>query len=147
MSLMTGWLLTQWRKYREVITYLMVGGWNTLFGITFYALAIHFFWPRFHYLVIGVVCSVIGITNAFIGYKLFVFRTKGTAWNILCEYARFYLVYFASGLIQMLPLWLFVDMFGIQPAWANVWVTLIATIISYLGHKFFTFRRFSTSHT
>lgn len=134
--LMRDCLVQLWRKHREVLTYLMVGGWNTLFGLAMYTVMVHFLWPMIHYMAISLICAVLGITNAYICYKFFVFQTKG---NVLREYLRCYVVYGFSWVTRLVPLYCLVDLLDMHPAWANMWVTLLGIIISYFGHKFFTF--------
>jgi putative flippase GtrA len=72
------------------VRYLIVGGWNTLFGYLSFATLYYFFSPVVHYMLIMVMSTVINITNAFVFYKFLVFRTRG---NYLREYLRFYAVY------------------------------------------------------
>ena len=125
------------RQY-EVLAYLAVGGWNTLFGIGLYALVYRLFGGRVHYLLLAVPVNVAAITNAFLCYKLFVFRTKGR-W--LREYLRCYLVYGSGTLAGMGLLWLFAGVFGMSPVYANTLGTAIVVVASYFGHKYFSFAR------
>ena len=78
----------------QVVRYLVVGAWNTLFGYGMYALLNFLLAPLLNeYLAAmaaSVLANVIAISVAFLGYKLWVFRTKG---NFLREYLRCYLVY------------------------------------------------------
>src|ERR1700688_2474477 len=66
----------------EVIRYLIVGVWNTIFAYALYSsfvfLYTHFLPHRFLYLTVviaSVTAKPIGITMAFFCYKHFVFRT------------------------------------------------------------------------
>ena len=124
----------QWR----VVRYLCVGGWNTVFGMGVYALLHTAFGEKTHYLLLAIPANILAITNAFICYKLFVFKTSGT--NLLLEYLRCYLVYGGGALVNMGILWLAVSYWGWHPSLANILATTIITIISYFGHKLFTFR-------
>ncbi len=79
----------------QVARYLVIGAWNTLFGYGTFAL-LNFLFARLlegEYLAAmaaSVLANVIAISVAFLGYKLWVFRTKG---NFLREYLRCFLVY------------------------------------------------------
>ena len=80
----------------QSIRYIITGIWNTVFGILVYALLIKLLGEN-HYILLAVVSNIISITNAYICYKLFVFKTKG---NILKEYLKCYVVYGLSMLLE-----------------------------------------------
>ena len=125
-------------KHRELMVYLLVGVWNTLFGIGLYSLAYYCFGKNMHYLLLAVPVNVLAITNAFLCYKLFVFRTKG---NWLREYFRCYVVYGGGSLLGMFLLWLLKEKLCIHPVVANAIATILVIIASYIGHKYFSFRK------
>lgn len=85
--------------------------------------------------------NVISITNAYIFYKLFVFKTKG---NILREYLKCYSVYGVAALCGMCMIYVFVDIFGQEPIPSNVVVTILLSVVSFVGHKFFSFAKKKT---
>lgn len=124
-------------KSRE-IRYLLVGGWNTLFGYGFGVSLYTVLSPYLHIIGIGLISSVCAITMSFLTYKLFVFQTKG---QLLIEYLRSYVVYGGTAVIGTLLLWIMVDGFGIR-----IWIAqgigiMISVFISYVGHKRITFSR------
>src|SRR5262245_9929820 len=72
--------------------YLLVGIWNAAFGYGTFAL---FTWILDHYMpasymAASLIASVLNITVAFLGYKWFVFKTRG---NYLKEWVRCLMVY------------------------------------------------------
>lgn len=124
-------------KYEQKLRYLIIGGWNTVFGYGVFA-GLYFWLEGFiHYLVILSISYVLSITNAYIGYKLFVFKTRG---NILREYFRFYLVYGVSFIFNLATLPLFVETLRFNMYVAQAIVTLITILGSYLLHKNFSFK-------
>lgn len=125
------------RQY-EVIAYLVSGGWNTLFGIGLYSLVYWLWGGKVHYMLLTVPVNIAAITNAFLCYKLFVFRTKG---NWLKEYLKCYLVYGGGTLSGMALLWIFAECFALNPMIANIISTAVVIIASYFGHKYFSFRK------
>ena len=128
------------KKYEEQIRYLMVGGWNTLFGYLVFV-GLYFISKEFiHYVIILILSYIINITNAYLCYKFFVFKTKG---NYLKEYFRFYLVYGTAFLINLALLPLFVELFKIHPLIIQAIITGFTVIISYFGHKYFSFKKSS----
>lgn len=123
--------------HEQKIRYLIVGGWNTLFGYGVFAAL--YFWLEglVHYLIILSISYVVSITNAYVGYKLFVFRTRG---NILREYFRFYIVYGVSFIFNLLSLPLFVEMLKFNMYVAQAIVTIITILGSYVLHQKFSFK-------
>lgn len=125
-------------EFRRVFRYLLVGGWNTLFGMGVYALLFFCFGKHVNYLVLAIPANILAITNAYICYKLIVFKTRG---NILREYLKCYLVYGFSALLGMGLLFLAVELGGLHPVVANVAITGLTVAVSYVGHRFFSFRQ------
>lgn len=122
---------------KKPIRYLLAGGWNTVFG---YAVGVGLYTvlsDRLHVTIIAAVANILAITMSFLTYKLFVFKTKG---NWLLEYSRSYLVYGSMALLSIVLLWGLVDYLGINIWYAQALVILLTVGVSYLGHKFFTFR-------
>lgn len=127
-----------YRQHKEKVNYLLIGGWNTLFGyFTFVGL---YFWlhSTIHYIILLVISNILSITNAYIGYKIFVFRTKG---NYLQEYIRFYLVYGVAILFNLVLLPVTVEMFNLSPPLAQGIIIWLTVIFSYFGHKHFSFKK------
>ena len=85
----------------QFLRYLMVGGFNTLFGYCTFVLTLSLLKgipPRFLYLaapLASIISTPLNITVAYFGYKLFVFRTKG---NHLVEWLKCFAVY-GTGMI------------------------------------------------
>lgn len=134
-------------EFWRVARYLLVGGWNTLFGVGLYTVLFELLsrklgWQLeiggrdYFYLALSIPVNILAISNAYLCYKFFVFKTKG---NILREYFRCYIVYGTSTLLGMAGLWLLVETCGIYPVMANILLTFVTVAVSYLGHKYFSF--------
>lgn len=122
----------------EVLAYLATGCWNTLFGLGLYTF-VYWLWGNLvHYMVLAVLVNIAAITNAFLCYKLFVFRTKG---NWLKEYLKCYIVYGGGTLAGMGLLYILVSFFKLNPVFANFLSTAVVVVASYFGHKYFSFGR------
>jgi putative flippase GtrA len=124
-------------RRREQLLYLVIGGWNTVFGYAVWALLQVLLGDRLHYLVIVLIAWPIAVLNAYLGYRYLVFRSRGP---ILRELPRFSLVYAATLVVNLavLPLALAVVPFNIYVVQA---VFMMAVVVcSYLGHKYFSFR-------
>src|SRR2546425_8244330 len=57
-------------RRREQVLYLIVGGWNTVFGYGGWARLQTMLGDRLHYLVIVVLAWPIAVLNAYLGYRL-----------------------------------------------------------------------------
>lgn len=131
----------------QVGRYLLTGGFNTLFGYGTFALFTMLFAPlgRQSYILAVVPSTLINITVSFLGYKWFVFKTKG---NYLREWVRCVGVYSGSMALSMtlLPVFVFVirHRFGYEsqaPYIAGALLGGITVIISFFGHKHISFRQ------
>lgn len=126
--------------------YLLVGGWNTVFGYATYAVLTALLTPRirYAYIVASLLASLINITVAFLGYKWFVFKTRG---NYLREWIRCVVVY-SGGIIAGTAALPFVVVFlrrvagwdAAAPYIAGAILMGVATIYNFIGHKNFSFR-------
>ena len=123
--------------HREQVLYLVVGGWNTLFGYLVWALMQYLLGGYLHYLVIVVLSWPIAVLNAYLGYRYIVFRSRGP---MLRELPRFSLVYLATliATLAALPIALHVLPFNIYVVQAVFAVVVV--ICGYLAHKYFSFR-------
>jgi putative flippase GtrA len=126
--------------------YLVVGVWNTLFGYSTYAALTALFQPhmRYGYMAAAVLSSIPNITVAFLGYKWFVFRTKG---NYLREWGRCFAVYGSNLLLGLMLLPLTVYAFRLlgmgwgAPYAAGAFQRIFGIMYSFVGHKKYSFRR------
>jgi len=135
----------------EVVRFLLVGGFNTGFSLALYNLFVllvrHFI--RNEILVADTAQCLsmpIAISVAFLGYKWFVFRTKG---NYLIEWLRCFAVYgvgFPLSILVVLPAAteLFLSFHITKPYAANlagIVNSLVIACYSYFAHKKFSFKR------
>ena len=125
------------RRRREQVLYLVVGGWNTLFGYLVWALLQYLLHDYLFYLVIVVLAWFPAVLNAYLGYRIVVFRSKGSVWRELPRFSLVYIGTLIAGLIG-LPILLHVLPFSIYVTQALY--TMAMVVFSYLAHKFFSFR-------
>jgi len=124
---------------------VLVGAWNTFMGYGLFAL---FTWlltdrVRYAYMVAGPIAHVISVSVAFVGHRHFVFRSAGNWW---AEFAKCHLVYLGVFLVSypFLPLmvillrWL-IGPLQIVPYLAGAALVFGSTIVSYFGHKNYSF--------
>ena len=124
-------------RRREQVLYLVVGGWNTVFGYGVWAVMQFLLGGFLHYLVIVVLSWPIAVLNAYLGYRYIVFRSHA---SVLRELPRFSTVYFLTLLVNLalLPIALRVLPFNIYVVQALF--TVVVVVCSYLAHKYYSFR-------
>jgi len=144
----------------QFVRYVVVGIWNTGVGYgTFAYFTFLFTKHSVHgYIYASALSNMIGITVAFFGYKLFVFRTKG---NYLKEYARCVMVYGSAAIpgIFLLPIVknaIFyatpaahnvflvaghvINVQKLSPYLAGALITGCTVVYSFFGHRKFSFK-------
>jgi putative flippase GtrA len=125
----------------EKLRFLLVGVWNTAFSIGVLWLFDHFIHYDMHSLLqkegVLVASWVVSVTQNFFTFKLLVFRTKG---NWLREYVRMYITYAATFVVQSVLVLAISTWLGWSVFWANIPTVLVVMVMSYFGHKYFTFR-------
>jgi putative flippase GtrA len=124
----------------QKVRFLLIGGFNTVLGFVLYsAMTLWVFHDvRFGYLM-SLVCSyAIGIVVAFVLYRRLVFVVSG---HVLRDFVRFVTVYVVSISVNAVVLPILVEVVGVSPLVAQAVVVLITTLMSFFGHKSFSFRR------
>lgn len=150
MSGAPGLMLRLVKDYR--IAFLIVGTANTVIGFLWFALfdwlfrGIHWhatiagFTLRFDYLLTLLCAHVLSVLCAFVLYRRFVFRVRGHVWTDL---ARFETVYLVSLGVNAVLLTLLSGVLHLPPLLAQALIVLVTTMISFFGHRDFSFRRTS----
>ena len=127
---------TFYHRRREQILYLVVGGWNTLFGYCIWALMQYVLHDYINYLIILVLSWPFAVGNAYLCYRHFVFRSHGGMWRELPRFSLVYAVTLMLGLMA-LPILLHTLPFNIYVIQAGF--TAVVIVASYLSHKYFSF--------
>ena len=132
-------------KNKIKIRFILVGTWNTIFGyLVFFVLETIFslfLYPRYlAYMSALILAQIIAIINAFIFHKYFTFKSNTKGAELLKEFFRFTTTYIFTFILSLILLPILVEIFNILPKIAGAIVTLIMTIVSYLGHSRFSFK-------
>jgi putative flippase GtrA len=126
--------------------YILIGAWNTVFGYAMFAALTALLTPHvpYAYILASVLASLLNITVAFLGYKWFIFKTKG---NYLREWSRCVLVY-SGGIvigILLLPALVYAVRHltrfdAAAPYIVGAALTGLNVVVGFLGHKNFSFQ-------
>jgi putative flippase GtrA len=124
----------------ERVRFVLIGGINTVAG---YALFVAFELSVGH--TIGYLGSLyasyaIATLLAFYLHRRFTFRVSKSG-RVLVDFLRFQSVYVVSLIVNSVMLPLFVEWLGMNALLAQGIIVVITTAISYVGHKWFSFRR------
>jgi putative flippase GtrA len=124
----------------ERVRFVLIGGINTVVGYALYAL-LYLSAGRFiGYLGALYISYVIAIGIAFVLHRRFTFRVSGTG-NVFVDLVRFAAVYVVSLIVNTLLLPVLIELGHVQPLVAQAAIVIVTTLISYFGHKLFSFRR------
>jgi Predicted membrane protein len=124
------------------VRFLIVGGINTAVGYALFVAIELLVGQRFEY---GYFVSLYGsfflaTLVAFWLHRHYTYRVTGTG-NVVIDFLRFQSVYLVSLGINTVALWFLVDIAHVIPTIAQAFIVVVTTCVSYLGHKFFSFRR------
>ncbi|QCB95222.1 GtrA family protein [Cellulomonas shaoxiangyii] len=118
--------------------FLVVGALNTAIGMGWFVLFQQLIGVRAGYMVALVAAHVASVLCAFVLYRRFVFRVRG---HVLRDLARFEVVNLTSLGVNLVTLPFAVEVLGVPPIPAQLLVTVVTMVISFLGHKGFSFHR------
>jgi putative flippase GtrA len=122
----------------ERVRFVLVGGVNTVVGYGLFVLFVLTIGPTIGYLGSLYAAYVLATISAFVLHRRFTFRVHG---NLVIDFLRFSSVYVVSLLINSLALPLLVEFGHLTPIVAQACIVVLTTLISYVGHKWFSFRR------
>ena len=131
-----------WQDNRK-LRFLIVGGWNTLFGyLCFYGLYL-LAANRVHYLIVTAVAHFINIIQAYVMHRWLVFRSDD---KVTKEFLRFNASYIGTFLFGLLAMFLLVEAAALSPPVAQAIVILMNVVLSYVLHSRVSFRPPSDRH-
>ena len=126
-----------YNKYKEIINYLIFGVLTTIVSILSYALFTRIFHIDIY--ISSVLSWILAVTFAFITNRIFVFNSKER--NIILELIKFYLSRLASLGIELLLMYLFVNIFNINDMISKIIVQGIVIVLNYIFSKIFVFKK------
>ncbi|MEW6668824.1 MAG: GtrA family protein [Thermodesulfobacteriota bacterium] len=136
------------RKHETKFRFILVGAWNTIFGYLAFVLLDEllcglFSNRRLAYMVAMVLANIIAILNAFFFHRTFTFQSRVSGLAVLGELIRFSSTYLFTFLLSLFLLPVFVELLRLSTKVAAALIILVCTVISYLGHSRYSFRKTS----
>ena len=120
-----------------IIKYLIVGGFNTIAAYTIFFILVSW---KVHYPLAVVFTTAVIIINSYYWNSKWTFALKNN-WNLIAI-IKFGLIYMFSATVNILLLIYFVELLNYDPRIAQLFCQIFATIINYLGQRYFCFRSF-----
>ena len=122
-------------RNRQEFRFIIVGILNTIVGYGVYALLV---FVGLNYLIANTISTIIGVIHSYIWNRLYTFKSNN---KVKTEVPRFIGVYLLSYIIGMITLYIFKDILNISSYIAGFINLFITTLVSFFGHKYFSFRR------
>ena len=122
------------RRFR----FLLVGGFNVVQGVGWFALFHALLGDRVPYLYILVLAYVPAILIGFVLYRTFAFRVSG---HVVRDLVRFTLVQAVAFGLNAVSLPFFHELLGVPIVLAQALSVALILVFNYAGHLYFSFRR------
>ncbi len=137
-----------YKKYEEVVNYLVVGGLTTIVAIGSKLLLLATILDQTNGLelqIAEIISWFLAVTFAYVTNRIFVFKSKTSGSKCAREILNFFKGRIATQLIQMFIMWFFVTLLKLD---SNVWVlvfTLVCQVIqivlNYVISKLLVFKK------
>jgi putative flippase GtrA len=118
--------------------FLVVGGFNTVFGFFNFVWIQALFGHKISYMGSFLMSYVLTFTVAFVLHRKVVFKVSGHVWKDLIRFQSVYLIPLTINLV-VLPL--LVTGVKVNVYVAQALAVTFNTLVSYVGHKYVSFRR------
>ncbi|MDR2600789.1 MAG: GtrA family protein [Oscillospiraceae bacterium] len=119
----------------QIIKFCFVGVLNTAVYYIVYLLLLKI---GFNYAVAATVGTLAGIINSYLFNKFFTFKSKKKS---IAEIIKFCIVYLIQFLSNLLVIYICVNFIGLSEELAGIPPVFTGMIISFLGHKFWSFKK------
>lgn len=128
-----------YKKYEEIINYLIVGVLTTLVSIVAYFIFAKIF--GINYLISNVISWIISVAFAYVTNKLFVFKDKEKdKKQVLIQVYQFVKYRLLSLIIDVLLMYVFVELIKMDDMIAKVINQVIVIVLNYVFSKLFVFK-------
>ena len=133
-------------KTAQKIRFLIVGAWNTVFGYGVFVL-LDYILSRLcsvrsvAYMTAMILTNIFAILNAYIFHKTVTFRSTAKGKYLIFEFFRFASAYVLTFGFSVILLPILVEIFEITPRISAALIVLVCTVISYVMHSKFSFKK------
>ncbi|WP_027703156.1 GtrA family protein [Metaclostridioides mangenotii] len=132
-------LLQLFYKYKEVLLYLFFGVLTTI--VSFVSFYISSEILEIHYLISNVISWIFAVGFAYVTNRIWVFESKTKEIKtILKEIFTFVNCRLLSGIIDMITMFILVDIFITDNIYAKIFTQVIVVILNYIFSKLIVFK-------
>lgn len=130
------------KRYGEIIRYLIVGVLTTVVSLSTYFVCVHFFLnPEFaiELQIANIISWVVAVTFAYVTNRIFVFKSNNN--DVAKEIFLFFVARISSLVIDMGIMFLGVTILGVDDIFTKLIDQIIVIIANYLLSKLIVFKR------
>lgn len=127
-------------KYKSIIMYLIFGVLTTVVNVVTYYISAHIF--SVNTVASSVIAWFAAVLFAYITNRKWVFNSRQTGFkNILFEISRFFLCRFATGVVDWVIMYVFVDLLSFNDIIIKISANIIVIILNYVASLLIIFRK------
>ena len=133
-----------YRKYKEIINYVVVGSLTTLVSLLSFYICRYFIFindSQLHIQISNVISWILAVLFAFFANKKYVFESTRTGKEELKEMLKFYLSRLSTLLIEMFTMWGLTSILKIDDKISKLLVQFIVLVLNYVFSKVFVFKK------
>ena len=140
MKKLWNWGWSIYHKYEEVLSYLIFGFLAFVVNYVVYAVGIKAF--SLNYQVSNMIAWVVAVIFAYWTNRTFVFKSKTKEiTSLLREFASFVSARLATLVLEIVILWLFVDVLNINDMFAKLVGQFVVIVTNYFLSKLWIFKK------
>ena len=130
-------MFSLYKKYKEIIMYLIFGLLTTVVNIVVYFIASNVL--NINYLISNATAWFLSVLFAYVTNKLYVFESSSK--EFIKEIVAFFSSRLATGILDMFLMWLFVTVASLNDVVVKIFVNILVIIMNYIFSKLFVFRK------
>ncbi|MFR3042880.1 MAG: GtrA family protein [Thomasclavelia spiroformis] len=130
-------MFSLYKKYKEIIMYLIFGILTTVVNIVVYFIASNIL--NINYLISNATAWFLSVLFAYVTNKLYVFESSSK--EFIKEIVAFFSSRLATGILDMFLMWLFVTVASLNDVVVKIFVNILVIIMNYIFSKLFVFRK------
>ncbi len=138
-----------YKKYEEIINYIIVGVLTTIVSIAsyyFFRFLIFTKDSNFDIQVCTVISWILAVLFAFVTNKRYVFKSKEKGKSEIIEMFKFYGSRLTTLLIEMLSMYILTDLINVNDKLSKILVQFIVLVLNYLFSKLFVFKKSNSNN-
>ena len=126
-----------YKKYQEVINYLIFGVLSTIVSISSYALFTRLF--NINYNISNVLSWILAVSFAFVTNRLYVFNVKNS--NVFKDLIKFFTSRITTLIVEIILMFLMVGILNINDMISKIIAQFIVIVLNYVFSKLFVFNK------